>query len=460
MTQLDKAIFRAYDIRGISGEQITEHAAYLIACAFAKLMREHGQSTLSVARDARLSGETLEKALIDGFIASGINVIELGILPTPVLYFATCHNGCSNGVIVTASHNPGEYNGFKFVLQQKPLLPEQIANLYHTILHAPLLPAETPGVLTHQPIRDDYIQTIATQVQLKRPLKIVVDAGNGVAGEIAPRLYRRLGCEVIEMYCDLDGRFPNHHPDPSRPENLAALKAKVLETKADVGLAFDGDGDRIGIITNQGEIIWPDRLLMMLSQDVLRTNPGAKILFDVKCSSHLPRLIKAHGGEPIMWRTGHSFIKIKIKESHAALAGEMSGHIFFNDRWFGFDDGLYTGARFLEVLSQADEDAHTLFAAIPNSINTPEINIPISDTEKFNLLDQLTNSAKILGVSLILIDGIRFEFADGWALIRASNTSPVLVLRFEADTKEALTRIQHTVKQLLLDVKKDLAVPF
>jgi phosphomannomutase/phosphoglucomutase len=459
LNQIVEEIFRAYDVRGVAGTQITSQTAYLIGRAFAKVLHDHGANKVCIGRDARLSSEKLETALIEGFLESGIDVISLGVIASPVLYFATCQLGCAQGVMVTASHNPAQYNGFKFVLNGKPLTAEQIKNLYVKICENDFI-AQPPGALTVVGIIDPYIDYIAQQIKLLKPLTIVVDSGNGVAGHIAPKLYRRLGCTVHELYCDLDGSFPNHHPDPSRPENLKDLQQAVINLNADVGLAFDGDADRLGVVSNKGEIIWPDRQMMLFSQAVLQEAPGSTILFDVKCSKNLAEVITAAGGKPVMGKTGHSFMKLQLKEINAALAGEMSGHIFFNQRWFGFDDGIYCGARLLEILANNQKSSSELFAQLPNALATPEINVAIEEHEKFAFIEQLIDRAQALEAKKITLDGLRLEFCDGWALMRASNTSPIIVLRFEADNQLAFTRMQQQIKELMLTVKPDLVIPW
>ncbi|MCD6047775.1 MAG: Phosphomannomutase [Gammaproteobacteria bacterium] len=457
---LSPEIFRAYDIRGIADKTITEEVAYAIGRAFAVSLHELQQTQACVGRDVRLTGEKLENALIKGLLDSGISVIRLGVIATPLLYFATHQLNCPNGVMVTASHNPAEYNGFKFVLNQCALDPAHIQTLKQRIIAQQFIQASPTATVTEYNIIPDYIDYVAKQVHLSRPLKIIVDAGNAAAGHIAPELYRRLGCEVIELYCDLDGRFPNHHPDPGHAANVKDLQQAVLEHQADIGLAFDGDADRIGVITNKASMIAPDRLMMLLAQAVLKEAPGRPILFDVKCTNHLPRVIDAAGGQAVMWKTGHSFIKLKVKEIQAALAGEMSGHIFFNDRWFGFDDGIYTGARLLEVLSKAQGTSDELFAVFPETCSTPEINLTVQEAEKFSFIEKVIAGAVQVNAEKNLLDGLRLEYHDGWALVRASNTSPVVVLRFEADSPEALARIQLEVKAILLAVKSDLHIPF
>jgi len=456
---ITEEIFRAYDIRGIAGSQLTEESAYLIGRAFASVLRARQLTQVLVGRDARLSGVQLESALMQGFLDSGVNVTALGVIASPLLYFATCRLDCAQGVMVTASHNPREYNGFKFVLQGKPLTAAEIKNLYHKIVQNDLC-AKSVGVLSTYDIIQPYLDYIAADIKLAKPLTIVVDAGNGVAGHIAPQLYRRLGCTVHELYCTLDGNFPNHHPDPSRPENLKDLQQAVLQYGADVGLAFDGDADRLGVVTNQAEVIWPDRQMMFFAQAVLAAVPGSTILFDVKCSKDLAQVVKQAGGVPVMWKTGHSFMKLKLKEIQAALAGEMSGHIFFAHRWFGFDDGMYCGARLLEILANNEASSSALFARLPNALATPEINIALPEDEKFAFIEELIRRAAPIVAEKITLDGLRLEFADGWVLMRASNTAAVIVTRFEADNEAALRRIQQQIKILMLSIKPDLIIPF
>jgi phosphomannomutase/phosphoglucomutase len=454
-----QSIFRAYDIRGIVGQTLTEESVYAIGRAIGSQALVAGEKQIAIGRDGRLSGPVLSKALREGILATGCHVIDIGVVPTPVLYFATQMLQTRSGAMLTGSHNPPNYNGLKIMIDGHTLAEEGIQQLYQRIHQEEFLTGK--GDFSEIEIIESYMTRILQDVKLKRPLKIVVDCGNGVAGHVAPELFRRLGCEVHELFCEVDGNFPNHHPDPSQVENLEDLIHKVREIQADIGLAFDGDGDRLGLVTNQGEIIWPDRQLMLFAQAVLAAQPGAKIIYDVKCTNHLEKVIRDAGGEPIMWKTGHSLIKSKLAETQAALAGEMSGHIFFKDRWYGFDDALYAGARMLEILASQDHDCHALFSAIPNSVNTPELKIYVTDEEKFLLIQQLIQNANFSAAAeLMTIDGLRVNFADGWGLVRPSNTTPCLVLRFEANTDSVLERIKNVFRENLLAIKPDLVLPF
>lgn len=457
-TDLPASIFRAYDIRGIVGQTLTENVVYAIGRAIGSEAKARGEQQVIVARDGRLSGPFLSQALLIGLLESGRDVIDIGEVPTPILYFATHALAANSGVMLTGSHNPPNYNGLKIVLGGETLSNESIFNLYRWITDGHM--ASGRGRLEKMDLLDAYLAAVAKDVQLLRPLKVVVDCGNGVAGHVAPLLYERLGCQVIPLYCDVDGRFPNHHPDPSDPANLQALIEKVRATNADVGLAFDGDGDRLGVVTNKGTIVLPDRQLMLYAQMVLLQFPGSQIIYDVKCTNHLKDVIEKAGGKPLMWKTGHSFIKAKLKETKAALAGEMSGHTFFNDRWFGFDDALYTGARLLEIISCESRDAETIFAALPDSINTPELKLAVSEDRKFELMQQIIQSAIFPDAQLTTIDGLRIDFEDGWGLVRPSNTTPYLILRFEADNEIALKRIQEQFRAQLLAVDAQLELPF
>ncbi len=457
---IDASIFRAYDIRGVVATSLTEDTVYLIGQALGSLIREHGEHQVAIARDGRASSPALSHALCRGLLATGCDVIDLGMVPTPLLYYATRILAQHSGVMLTGSHNPADYNGLKMVVGGVTLTEQQIAALYHRIQAQDFYRATQPGLYQELNIIDRYLHQIHTTVQLTRPLKIVIDAGNGVTGQIAPRLFKLLGCEVHELFCDIDGAFPNHHPDPSQPENLQDLIRAVHEQHADIGLAFDGDGDRLGVVTDRGAIIWPDRLLMLFAQSVLQAQPQAKIIFDVKCTQHLAELIRKLNGEPVMWKTGHSLIKAKMAEINAQLAGEMSGHFFFNDRWYGFDDALYAGARLLEILSQHHENADEIFSAIPNSINTPELKVSVTEEEKFNLMQQLIANAQFVDAEVMLIDGLRVNFADGWGLVRPSNTTPYLVLRFEAINEAMLQKIQRLFRDWMLSVKPDWVLPF
>jgi phosphomannomutase/phosphoglucomutase len=457
--EIDASIFRAYDIRGIVDESLTVELVADIGKAVGSMALEYGETKLAIARDGRLSGPKLVKALMDGILSAGCDVAEIGIVPTPLLYFATHMLDTQSGIMLTGSHNPGNYNGLKIVLKGKALSENEIQNIYQMIVEKRF--AQGAGVHTKVDILELYQQSVLKDIKLKRPLKVVVDCGNSVPGLIVPELFSALGCDVIPMFCDVDGNFPNHHPDPSQPENLKDLIEKVKETKADLGLAFDGDGDRLGVVTNTGDIIWPDRQLMLLAKPILEKTPGAKIIYDVKCTSHLATVIKALGGEPIMWKTGHSLIKSKLVETKALLAGEMSGHLFFCDRWFGFDDAIYAGARFLEVLSEKTQSMHEIFSAIPNSVNTPELKIFVSDQEKFGLMTRLIADAEFADADDIsLIDGLRVNYSDGWGLVRLSNTTPCLVLRFEAESEKILLKIQSVFREFLLKAEPSLEIPF
>ncbi|MAC48109.1 MAG: phosphomannomutase/phosphoglucomutase [Oceanospirillum sp.] len=437
------SIFRAYDIRGVVGDTLTEAGVQQIGQAIGTEAAARGDHCVVVARDGRLSGPVLSAALIRGIRASGVNVIDVGMVPTPVLYFAASHfEGTSSGVMLTGSHNPPDYNGLKIVLAGETLYGEAITDLHRRIIEGDLAVGE--GALEAIDIRPAYLQTVLDDVKLARPLKVVVDCGNGVAGEMAPQLISELGCDIVSMFCEIDGNFPNHHPDPGKPANLVDMIAKVKETGADLGLAFDGDGDRLGVVTQNGQLIYPDKLMMLFAEDVCQRNPGAKIIFDVKCTGNLARVIEQAGGEAEMWQTGHSLVKARMKETGAALAGEMSGHIFFKERWFGFDDALYSAARLLEILAASGLDSVSLFEKYPEDISTPELNIQVTDDNKFELVRRLAEEGQFGDGSINQIDGIRVDYADGWGLCRASNTTPVLVLRFEAKTEQALERIRST----------------
>jgi phosphomannomutase/phosphoglucomutase len=458
MPTIPHHIFRAYDIRGVVTNELTAPVVEKIGHAFGSAALDAGEDTLIVARDGRLSGPELIQALKTGIAASGCNVIDLGMVPTPVLYFATHILKSQSGVMLTGSHNPPDYNGLKSVIKGHTLSGDAIQNLYQRIVDNDLHTGA--GTITEQDIEGQYLERIVSDIKLERPLSVIVDAGNGVTGELAPKLLRALGCTVTEMYCDIDGHFPNHHPDPSKPENVSELIDAVKAQGADVGLGFDGDGDRLGVVTPAGELIWPDRQLILYAQDVLQDDPGATIVFDVKCSSLVAKEISKAGGKPLMYKTGHALIKNKMKEVNAALAGEMSGHMFFKHRWYGFDDALYGAARLLNIMAKTPDTLDEIFTKIPTSITTPEINVTVPDTEKFDLMDVLVADAHTLGGTLIDIDGMRVEFDDGWGLIRASNTTPCLVCRFEADTNEALARIQAAFNTHLLKHNAGLDVPF
>ena len=455
---LDPGIFRAYDIRGVVGKQLTPQVAARIGQAIGTVMEEQGLTDIVVGRDGRLSGPELSGGLIEGLRKAGRNVIDVGMVPTPVVYFAAYHLRAGSGVAVTGSHNPPDYNGFKIVVGGETLSGDAISDLYDRIAEGRLHQAD-PGVLTQQDVANDYVQRIADDVQIERPLKVVVDAGNGVAGEIGPRLLEAIGAEVIPLYCDVDGTFPNHHPDPSEPHNLEDLVATVKRFDADLGLAFDGDGDRLGVVTKEGKIVFPDRLLMLYAADVLQRNPGALVIYDVKCTGKLSDYILRNGGSPLMWKTGHSLIKSKMRETEAELAGEMSGHFFFKERWYGFDDGLYSAARLLEILAGRFESPSDVLDELPDSVSTPEIKVPVEDSPhaivaRFAASAQHEDSP-LAGARLTTIDGLRADFNDGWGLLRASNTTPVLVLRFEADDEQALERIKTIYREQLVGLLPD-----
>ncbi len=457
-TDISSSIFKAYDIRGIVDKTLTPEVTQQIGQAIGSEAQDQGQAKIVVARDGRLSGPELSEALIAGLQQAGREVIDIGRVPTPVLYFACHYLGNGSGVMLTGSHNPPEYNGMKMMLSGNTLHGDAIMALKDRIDTDKLINEQ--GSLQTIDVLPSYIERVTNDVRLERHLKIVVDCGNGVAGEVAPQLYSALGCEVIDMYCDVDGNFPNHHPDPSKPENMMPLARAVTEQGADLGLAFDGDGDRLGVIDSEGKIIWPDRYLMLMAMDVLTRQPGAQIIYDVKCTNHLEKIISDHGGQPLMWKTGHSLIKAKMLETGAQLAGEMSGHIFFKERWLGFDDALYAGARLLEIVSAEIGSSSKLFASLPESVSTPELNISMNDGENFKLMEQLKSSAHFPGARLIDIDGMRLEFEDGWALVRASNTTPSIVLRFEANNAAALGRIQDLIRSQLLSINPELDLPF
>ncbi len=433
-------IFKAYDIRGIVGKTLTPEIVRVIGQALGSLALERGSTEIAVGRDGRLSGPELSAALRAGIVASGCDAIDLGLVPTPVAYFAAHHLGTQSAVSVTGSHNPPEYNGIKMVVAGEAIWGETIQSLKRRAEAGDL--RSGTGCERESDVRAAYVERIVADVRLARPMKVAIDCGNGAAGEIAPRVLAGLGCDLVPLFCEIDGHFPNHHPDPSKPENLEDLIRAVRETDAELGLAFDGDGDRLGVVTKTGQIIYPDRQMMLFAQDVLSRHPNATIIYDVKCSRLLDRHIRAHGGQPLMWKTGHSLIKAKLKETGAPLAGEMSGHIFFKERWYGFDDAIYCAARLLEILSGA-ADPSAVLEALPNSTATPEINIPCPKGDQHAIIDRLRERGAWLDAErVITVDGVRVEWADGFGLARPSNTTPVIVLRFEADTASALEGIR------------------
>lgn len=460
MVALSKTIFKAYDIRGVIGKTLDAGIARHIGRAFGAAALAKGESKVVIGRDGRLSGPELAGALSEGLRDAGVDVIDLGMVATPMVYYATNLLETRSGIMVTGSHNPPDYNGFKMVLAGEAIHGDAITALHDSIaVYDGKVATERGGYSTYD-IRAAYIDRIAGDVKLARPIKIAVDCGNGVAGAFAPELFRRMGAEVIELFCEVDGSFPNHHPDPAHPENLEDVIRCLKETDAELGLAFDGDGDRLGLVTKDGAIIYPDRQMMLFAAEVLSRNPGAEILYDVKCTRHLGPWIEQHGGRALMWKTGHSLVKAKLKETGSPLGGEMSGHIFFKDRWYGFDDGLYAGARMLEILTR-EQDPSALLNGLPIASSTPELHLHLHEGENFALIDKLRSDASFPGSERIVdIDGLRVEYPDGFGLARSSNTTPVVVLRFEAETPEALARIQSDFKRVILAAKPDAQLPF
>ncbi|ABE50188.1 phosphomannomutase/phosphoglucomutase [Methylobacillus flagellatus] len=453
-----KEIFKAYDIRGIVGKTLTPEIVESIGHAIGSEAALRDQKTICIGYDGRLSGPELAAALSRGIRKSGLDVINLGLVATPMVYFAAYHLQTGSGVMVTGSHNPPEYNGLKMVLAGETLSGDTIQRLRARIDNNDFVHGN--GTESSHDIAPAYIERIASDIKLKRPIKLTVDCGNGVPGAFAGKLYRALGCEVEELFCEVDGHFPNHHPDPSVPENLKDLIENLLAGQSEIGFAFDGDGDRLGVVTKDGSIIYPDRQLLLFAEDVLKRSPKATIIYDVKSTRNLSPWIKQRGGEPLMWKTGHSLVKAKMKETGAALAGEMSGHIFFKERWYGFDDGLYSGARLLEILSQFD-DPSAVLNALPDSVSTPEQHIHMREGEPHRLISELQASAKFEGANeVITIDGLRVEYSDGFGLMRPSNTTPVIVLRFEADNAEALKRIQEQFRSVILAAAPNAKLPF
>ncbi|HLX80817.1 MAG TPA: phosphomannomutase/phosphoglucomutase [Burkholderiales bacterium] len=451
-------IFRAYDIRGIAGKVLSAAVVREIGRAIGALGRERGAPVFAVGRDGRLSSPELSTALMDGLNAAGSDVIDIGIVPTPVTYFAAHHLGCRSAVMVTGSHNPGEYNGLKTVVAGDTLSGDEIQDLRRRVEAG--TSASGSGKRTRADVLDAYMDRIADDVNLARPFKVAIDSGNGVAGIIAPRLFRRLGCEVVELFSEVDGKFPNHHPDPSKLDNLKDLILAVSRGDSEIGLAFDGDADRLGVVTKGGKIILPDRQLMLYAKDVLSRNPGAEIIYDVKCTRLLAPWIERHGGRATIWTTGHSLIKAKLKASGAPLAGEMSGHIFFKERWYGFDDAIYCGARLLEILSK-ERNPSRMLESLPDAPSTPELNWKLAEGEPQAIMKKLQDLKPFSGASRVLtIDGVRAEFKDGFGLARASNTSPVIVLRFEGDTPQALSRIQEEFRSVLQPLKPQVPLPY
>ena len=459
--QLAASIFKAYDIRGIVPSTVDATVAEGLGRAFGTVARAEGETTVAVGRDGRLSGPALSAALVRGLLASGVDVIDVGMVTTPMLYFAA-NTLCKSGIQVTGSHNPKDYNGFKMVLAGRAIYGDEIQAL-HRMMEAESWVAAAPGKILNINVLKPYRDRIVSDIKLARPMKIVIDSGNGIAGASAPAIFRALGCEVIELFSEVDGNFPNHHPDPSKPENLRDLMAALKTSDAELGLAFDGDGDRLGIVTKDGNNIYPDRQMMLFAQDVLSRVPGGTILFDVKCTQRLAPAIVAAGGKPLMYKTGHSLIKAKMKDiekngGQAPLGGEMSGHIFFKERWFGFDDGTYAGARLLEILSKSP-DGNAVLNGLPTSFSTPELNVKCAEGEPHSVVEKLIMLSGFRPPAMVsTIDGLRVDWPDGFGLIRASNTTPVLVLRFEGQSPEAMHRIEGDMLALLRDVKPDAAI--
>ncbi len=459
MSGINPSIFKAYDIRGIVETDLTPDTVERIGQAFATESLAQNSKTVVIARDGRLSSPALSMALSKGLQSCGCDVIDIGMVPTPVLYFATHHFKTGTGIMVTGSHNPPEYNGLKMLMAGTTLYGDDIQNLHDIIKRNEL--CQGSGSYRAESVLDIYRERILSDVKLAKPMSIAVDCGNGVAGVIAAQLFRELGCEVTELFCDVDGNFPNHHPDPSKLENLQDVCKSIADHNLDLGLAFDGDGDRVGVIDNKQNVIWPDRQMILYSEDVLSRNPGAQIIYDIKSSYHLGRAIDKMGGESLMWKTGHSLIKAKMKETGALLAGEMSGHIFFKERWYGFDDGLYSAARMLEILSKKTGTAEEIFSALPDSFNTPEIQIKFAEGEHYKFMDKFKDAADFSDADDIsTIDGMRVTWNKGWGLIRPSNTTPCLVLRFEAEDEASLKEVQAKFREQILNTDKTLDLPF
>ena len=462
MSSVPAEIFKAYDIRGIVGRTLTPAVVEAIGQALGSEARERqgseGRCAIAIGRDGRLSGPELSAALARGIRSAGVDVIDIGMATTPIGYFAAYHLGCGSAVVVTGSHNPPDYNGLKMVIAGTTLSGDAIQALRLRIENGKLTRGE--GRYERTDVRDAYLDRVVGDVKLARPMKIAIDCGNGVAGAVAPDLYRRLGCEVTELFCDVNGTFPNHHPDPSQPKNLQDLIRTLRATDCELGLAFDGDGDRLGVVTKTGQIIFPDRQLMLFARDVLTRKPGAEIIYDVKCTRNLAPWIRGHGGKPVLWKTGHSLIKAKMRELGAPLAGEMSGHMFFGERWYGFDDGVYAGARLLEILSH-EKDPNAALTSLPDSVTTPELNVKLAEGEPHRLIAKMQETADFPGADAVIkLDGLRVEYNDGFGLARASNTTPVIVLRFEGDSAAALARIQNEFRRVLKAAKPEAELPF
>jgi len=451
-------IFKAYDIRGIVGQSLTPGIVEQIGRAIGTEALAAGDEAVVVGRDGRLSGPAIASALMDGICATGCHAVDIGMVPTPLTYFATHALKIGSAVSVTGSHNPPDYNGLKVMIGTHTLAADRIQDLRQRIEDQDF--AVGVGERRAQDVVREYVDRVVGDIRMKRPLRVVTDCGNGVAGMAAPQLMRDIGCDVIELFSEVDGTFPNHHPDPSVADNLAPLIEAVHHEKADLGLAFDGDGDRLGVVTDTGQVIWPDRQMILFARDILSRNPGARIIYDVKCTRLLPQAIEQAGGEALMWKTGHSFIKAKLRETRGAFGGEMSGHLFFKERWYGFDDALYAAARLCEVLSDDSRLPSAVFAEIPDTVNTPELRIEMQEGEHHALIRELVAQGDFSGGELCNIDGVRVDFEDGFGLARASNTTPTVILRFEADTEPALRRIQNLYREQILALRPKLALPF
>ena len=452
--KVNSEIFRAYDIRGIFERELSQDLIYKIGQAVGSQVLDENSKQIYVGRDGRISGKEVSDRFIEGILATGCDVIFIGLVHTPLLYFATFEGVTKNGVMITGSHNPKEYNGFKIVINNSSLKEDDIQNLKLKIEQSDFKVGS--GKLSKESFNETYVKKISTKINIKNKLKIVLDCGNGSGGVLGPEILRNYSSELIELFCEVDGNFPNHHPDPSEPKNLSKLIETVKKENADLGIAFDGDGDRLGVIDSEGEMIFPDRYLALMAEDILRKNKSGKIVFDVKCSKQLEQIIRRNNGMPIMTKTGHSFIKSEITRTGAILGGEMSGHIFYNDNWYGFDDGIFASLRLLEILSTQNISTHEVFKKIPKMFSTPEIKISIKDAEKFRVVEELKNNFKPEGYNSILLDGLRLEEEDSWGLIRASNTTPALVLRFEANTEKKLMQIKELFQNALLKIDDKL----
>ena len=452
--KVNSEIFRAYDIRGIFERELSQDLIYKIGQAVGSQVLDENSKQIYVGRDGRISGKEVSDRFIEGILATGCDVIFIGLVHTPLLYFATFEGVTKNGVMITGSHNPKEYNGFKIVINNSSLKEDDIQNLKLKIEQSDFKVGS--GKLSKESFNETYVKKISTKINIKNKLKIVLDCGNGSGGVLGPEILRNYSSELIELFCEVDGNFPNHHPDPSEPKNLSKLIETVKKENADLGIAFDGDGDRLGVIDSEGEMIFPDRYLALMAEDILRKNKSGKIVFDVKCSKQLEQIIRRNNGIPIMTKTGHSFIKSEIARTDAILGGEMSGHIFYNDNWYGFDDGIFASLRLLEILSTQNISTHEVFKKIPKMFSTPEIKISINDAEKFRVVEELKNNFKPEGYNSILLDGLRLEEEDSWGLIRASNTTPALVLRFEANTEKKLMQIKELFQNALLKIDDKL----